>query len=112
MGTPAGQFRHARRIARFNWKDAPANVAAILYETVIPPEERRQLGEYYTPDWLASAIVKETVADPLNQRVLDPACGSGAFIAAAVKHFVEASKQDSTTNPRETLDQHGLDRVS
>ena len=40
----------ARRIARFNWKDAPANVAAILYETVIPPEERRQLGEYYTPD--------------------------------------------------------------
>ena len=95
----------ARRIARFNWKDAPANVAAILYETVIPPEERRQLGEYYTPDWLASAIVKETVADPLNQRVLDPACGSGAFIAAAVKHFVEASKQDSTTNPRETLDQ-------
>ena len=92
----------ARRIARFNWKDAPADVAAILYETVIPPEERRQLGEYYTPDWLASAIVKETVNDPLSQRVLDPACGSGAFIAAAVKHFVEASKQDSATNPRET----------
>ena len=46
------------------------------------------------------------MADPLNQRVLDPACGSGAFIAAAVKHFVEASKQDSTTNPRETLDHH------
>ena len=57
MGTPAGQFRHARRIARFNWKDAPANVAAILYETVIPPEERRQLGEYYTPDWLALAAL-------------------------------------------------------
>ena len=95
----------ARRIARFDWQDAPADVAAILYETVIPPEERRQLGEYYTPDWLASAIVKETVADPLNQRVLDPACGSGAFIAAAVKHFVEAVEQNGARNPRETLDQ-------
>ena len=95
----------ARRIARFDWEDAPADVAAILYETVIPPEERRQLGEYYTPDWLASAIVKETVADPLNQRVLDPACGSGAFIAAAVKHFVEATDQKGPTNPRDTLDQ-------
>ena len=95
----------ARRIARFDWEDAPADVAAVLYETVIPPEERRQLGEYYTPDWLADAIVKETVSYPLNQRVLDPACGSGAFIAAAVKHFVEAAEQNGATNPRETLDQ-------
>ena len=95
----------ARRIARFDWQDAPADVAAILYETVIPPEERKQLGEYYTPDWLATAIVKETVADPLNQRVLDPACGSGAFIAAAVTHFVEATEQNGAINPRDILDQ-------
>ena len=33
------------------------------YETVIPPEERRTLGEYYTPDWL---MVRElvTAAEP------------------------------------------------
>ena len=39
----------ARRVARFDWQQAPNDVAAILYETVIPPDERRQLGEYYTP---------------------------------------------------------------
>ena len=39
----------ARRIARFDWLAAPTDVAAILYETVIPPSERKQLGEYYTP---------------------------------------------------------------
>ena len=38
----------ARRIARFDWQKAPNDIAAILYETVIPPDERRQLGEYYT----------------------------------------------------------------
>ena len=40
----------ARRVAKFDWQEAPNDVAAILYETVIPTDERRQLGEYYTPD--------------------------------------------------------------
>ena len=82
----------ARRIARFDWQKAPNDVAAILYETVIPPHERRQLGEYYTPDWLARAIVREVVTDPLEQYVLDPACGSGTFVAEAVTHFIETAK--------------------
>ena len=83
----------ARRVARFVWSNAPADVGAILYETVIPPDERRQLGEYYTPDWLARVMVRELVADPLNQRVLDPACGSGTFLVEAVAHFLEAAQQ-------------------
>ncbi len=81
----------ARRLARFNWVEVPPDTAAILYETVIPPEERQQLGEYYTPAWLARAMVKEVVTDPLRQRALDPACGSGAFVVEAVSHFLDAS---------------------
>lgn len=87
----------ARRVARFVWSNAPADVGAILYETVIPPDERRQLGEYYTPDWLARVMVRELVADPLHQRVLDPACGSGTFIVEAVAHFLEAAQQAELT---------------
>ena len=87
----------ARTVAGFNWAEAPTDIAAILYETVIPPEERRQLGEYYTPDWLARAIVQEVVTDPLTQEVLDPACGSGTFIAEAVTHFLEAAKKENLT---------------
>ena len=84
----------ARRVARFDWASdaAPADMAAILYETVIPPEERDALGEYYTPPWLARAMVREVVADPLEQRVLDPACGSGAFIAEAIARFIQAAR--------------------
>ena len=92
----------ARRIARFDWQKAPNDVAAILYETVIPPEERRQLGEYYTPDWLARAIVREVVTDPLDQHVLDPACGSGTFVAEAVTHFIE-STQDTSLDPKDAF---------
>ena len=83
----------ARRVARFNWSEAPPDTAATLYETVIPAEERRQLGEYYTPAWLARVMVRELVDDPLRQRVLDPACGSGTFVAEAVSHFIEAARE-------------------
>ena len=93
----------ARRVAKFDWQEAPTDVAAILYETVIPPDERRQLGEYYTPDWLARAIVREVVTVPLKQCVLDPACGSGTFVAEAVTHFIEAANADSL-NPKAVLD--------
>ena len=93
----------ARRVARFDWAEAPADTAATLYLAVIPPEERRQLGEYYTPTWLVRTMIRELVDDPLNQRVLDPACGSGTFVAEAVAHFIAAAEAKKW-NPGEVLD--------
>ena len=93
----------AQRVAHFDWPHAPADTAAILYETVIPPAERRQLGEYYTPPWLARTMVEEVVSDPLGQHVLDPACGSGTFIAEAVTHVIDAAAR-AGLEPGATLD--------
>ena len=56
----------ARRVARFDWSAPPSDIAATLYQTVIPAQERRDLGEYYTPRWLAKAIVEEIVTDPVS----------------------------------------------
>ena len=92
----------SNRVGRFDWRNPPSDIAAQLYEIIIPPEERRQLGEYYTPKWLADAMVSELVAEPLNQSVLDPACGSGTFIVAAVERFMAAAR-DSNLEPQEIL---------
>ena len=92
----------ARRVARLKWAEATPDTAATLYETVIPPEERQQLGEYYTPAWLARTMVRELVPNPLNKRVLDPACGSGTFVAEAVRHFIAAAKA-ADWSPTDTL---------
>ena len=54
----------ARRVARFDWAEATPDTAATLYESVIPPEERRQLGEYYTPAWLVRTMIRELVDGP------------------------------------------------
>ena len=93
----------ARRVCKFDWMKSPDNAAAILYETIIPTDERKQLGEYYTPAWLAKAMVKELVSDPLNQKVCDPACGSGTFIVEAVKHLLDAANKEGLGAKR-TLD--------
>ena len=66
-----------QRVKRFRVGDVGLDLLKILYELLIDPEQRHDLGEYYTPDWLAARICDAAIDDPLQQRVLDPACGSG-----------------------------------
>lgn len=82
----------AKRLARFDWSKVDQDVLKVLYESVIGTATRQRLGEYYTPDWLADIVVRETVADPLNQRVLDAACGSGTFLFHAIRLYVAAAE--------------------
>jgi SAM-dependent methyltransferase len=81
----------ARRLTSFDWEDVDHDVLKTLYHSVISPEVRHRLGEYYTPDWLASRIVDQVVDDPIAQRVLDPACGSGTFVFYAVRRQLDAA---------------------
>jgi len=90
-GGPAFVSTLARRLARFAWGAVEHDVMKVLYESVIGAETRKSLGEYYTPDWLAEAIVEHAVTDPLNQRVLDPSCGSGTFVFHAVRRYLHAA---------------------
>lgn len=83
----------ARRVARFDWTSVEHDVLKVLYESVIGAETRKRLGEYYTPDWLAEQVVARSVADPLRQRVLDPACGSGTFLFHAVRRYLSAADE-------------------
>lgn len=88
----------ARRLSRFNWGDVEHDVMKVLYESVINPQTRHSLGEYYTPDWLAEAIVTEVVTAPLSQRVLDPSCGSGTFLFHAVRHYLGRADEAGTSD--------------
>jgi SAM-dependent methyltransferase len=82
----------ARRLSVFEWVGVDHDVLKALYQSVIEPETRHRLGEYYTPDWLAYRIIEQVVTEPLTSRVLDPACGSGTFLFHAVRKFLEAAE--------------------
>lgn len=87
-----------RRLVRFEWSHVEHDVLKVLYESVIDADTRRQLGEYYTPDWLAERMVREVIDNPLEQRVLDPACGSGTFLFWAVRAYLNAADAAGVSN--------------
>ena len=84
--------RLRQQVARFNFHNIKTDILKGLYESLIDPEERHELGEYYTPDWLAAHICAEAMDNPLRQRVLDPSCGSGTFIFHATRRIIEAGE--------------------
>ena len=93
--------RHvALQTARFRLRDVEADVLKILYDSLVDPDQRHDLGEYYTPDWLAARIVATAVEAPLEQRVLDPACGSGTFLFHAVRRLIAAGRAAGWAGPR------------
>ena len=85
-------MRIARQVNRFRLRDIRVDILKALYESLIDPETRHDLGEYYTPDWLAARVVAAAVDDPLEQRVMDPACGSGTFLFHAARAVLDAAE--------------------
>lgn len=79
-----------------------------LYHYLLPREIRHNLGEYYTPDWLAQRLLNQVdneffQGDPrrnetqmrrklLATRFLDPACGSGTFPILVIARMHELGK--------------------
>lgn len=68
-----------------------------LYQELVDPETRHDLGEFYTPDWLAHRMVKKMLAENPKAAMLDPACGSGTFLYLAIREKRERLKDSSET---------------
>lgn len=64
-----------------------------LYQGLVDPESRHDLGEYYTPDWLAELTLEQI--GYRGGKLLDPSCGSGGFLFAAVQRLRASGLKDS-----------------
>ena len=100
IGESAHLRAMARKVAQFDWTQRADELAATLYQNTISPEERRRMGEYYTPRWLSQALVDELIADPAATVALDPACGSGTFIESLAQNILAAQ---AGQHPSDTL---------
>jgi hypothetical protein len=78
-----------------------------LYQFLVPKEIRHDLGEYYTPDWLAELLLDEIGynGDP-HKRLIDPACGSGTFIVLVLKRILNYTRDnpESYSNPKNIME--------
>jgi tRNA1(Val) A37 N6-methylase TrmN6 len=83
--------------ALVNWQSESVNILGVIYESLLssPPGSCKQThrhtsGIFYTPDHIASFLVKsalDSASFSPPPSILDPACGSGAFLIAAFREL-------------------------
>ncbi len=87
----------------FDFQKVESDFLGRLYEKLIPEEERKSLGQFYTPPGIVDFIVQLVVRRP-GDLVLDPGCGSGGFLVRSYHRLRELNRL-----PR---NQGGLDELN
>ena len=87
--------------------DETRDILKKLYQYMVPKQIRHDLGEYYTPDWLAERTLNQVGygakdKDLFKKRLLDPGCGSGTFVILGIKRAKEHAALFGI-DPAETL---------
>jgi hypothetical protein len=86
-------------LQKYNLRGLSEDVLKSLYQELVDPETRHELGEFYTPDWLAHRMVNRMLDSKCDAAMLDPSCGSGTFLYLAIKE-----KRQRLGDSQETLD--------
>lgn len=97
---------------QFNFQKVDRDILGKLYEEYLPKEERKKLGEFYTPDPVIDYILDSIGYIPSrsieNKDLIDPACGSGGFLVRAARRLIgrkvlkfgKATPKESVDNKR------------
>jgi len=77
---------------RYNFAKVDRDILGNLYQKYIDKEERKRLGQFYTPheivDYILDSVGYTSTNEIENKTLLDPACGSGGFLVPAVNRLV------------------------
>jgi adenine-specific DNA-methyltransferase len=63
--------------------------------------KHKTLGQVYTPEWIVDTILKEINFNGnkiLNKKIIDPACGDGAFLTKIVKIVIDEALKNNKSN--------------
>jgi type I restriction enzyme M protein len=75
----------AGELAKYSFLDATIDVKGLAYETIVSNTLKQEAGQFFTPRNIVKLMIE--ILDPKdNQRVLDPACGSGGFLVLILEH--------------------------
>ncbi len=69
-------------IASVSWSSITQNLVGFLYEAIVDPEFRHQLGQHYTREDVVDVLTAFAIRTSADS-VLDPACGAGSFLRSA-----------------------------
>ncbi|WGI17955.1 N-6 DNA methylase [Methanonatronarchaeum sp. AMET-Sl] len=82
-----------KKLNRFNFETVNRDILGHVYEDYLPPQKRKELGEFYTPVEIVKYILDSVgyVENKNNlgqKKILDPACGSGTFLVESTDRLI------------------------
>ena len=75
-------------LSRFDFSTISGDILTGIYDRFLDREQRKAMGEFYTPPSVARYIVRRLDIKPTDS-VFDPACGSGTFLLEAFEHMTK-----------------------
>lgn len=67
------------------------NTLGVIFERLIREEEKKDLGQFYTPQEVVNYMINSLGLQP-NSKVLDPTCGCGVFLVSAYNYLKRINK--------------------
>ena len=68
----------------------PRDRVRSLFQSLVPKQFRHSAGAHYTPEWLADYVLQKL--NYQGGRLVDPHCGSGTFLIAALRRAYAAKR--------------------
>lgn len=82
-------------VTQFDFLELRGDLLGELYQRYFDRDTRKALGEFYTPGEVIEFILDECGYNgQRGDRLLDPACGSGSFLAAALRRYLKSAGGD------------------
>jgi hypothetical protein len=78
----SGFSRVITELNKYDFSKIGYDIIGRIFEKLIPKTERHKLGQYFTSTDVVDLILGFTIKHP-DDKVLDPACGSGTFLVRA-----------------------------
>jgi hypothetical protein len=87
-------------VTQFDFLELSGDLLGELYQRYFDRDTRKALGEFYTPREVVEFILDECgYKGQRGDRLLDPSCGSGTFLAAALRRYLK----NATGEPKKIL---------
>ena len=94
-------------LSEYNFASISSDIIGKIYEYHVTKEERKRLGQFYTPPEVINYIFDNI---PLREsdKLIDPACGSGGFLIRAYDRFLKVSKDKKKKNLHKQIIENNL----
>ncbi|WP_206533511.1 N-6 DNA methylase, partial [Mesorhizobium sp. M5C.F.Cr.IN.023.01.1.1] len=85
-------------LAKYDFARTDVDAKGAAYQEIVGTNLRGDRGQYFTPRGAIKLVVSMLDPKP-NERVLDPACGTGGFLTATLAHLAHRLQEENGIQP-------------